>query len=55
MQLLSHWLQLLHKRLVHRSGDGDFVTEAVDKIQPFAAVDKLMTEFYFMLETPSET
>jgi hypothetical protein len=27
----------------------------VDKIQPFAAVDKLMTEFYFMLETPSET
>jgi hypothetical protein len=38
----------LKKRLVHRSGDGDFVAEAVDKTWPFAAVGKFMAGFYFM-------
>jgi hypothetical protein len=38
----------LQKRLLHRSADGDFVAEAMDKIWPFAAVGKFMTEFYFM-------
>jgi hypothetical protein len=48
MQLLSHWPKLLQKRLVLHICDGDFVAEAVDKIWPFAAVGKFMTEFYFM-------
>jgi hypothetical protein len=29
------WAKVLQKRLVHRSGDGDFDADAVDKMWPF--------------------
>jgi hypothetical protein len=48
MQLLSNWPLLSQKRWVHHSGDGEFVAVVVDKIWPFAAFGKFMTEFNFM-------